>query len=129
MYPADRWHVELCRPVRTALCILAAIATMAMLAVPPDTMSLRLATGKRYARVTVYVPQRPEHRALVVHGFVGNDEGELIWERTSGVELDGERSKKQHIFEWPGPPPGLMEVRAEAIGICGSAQGAAFVGF
>jgi len=91
-------------------------------------VSLRVQTSSKFARVTVMVQPMPEHRGLVINGEVLDDEGAPTWSRSSFVQLDGYKSRMQHVIEWH-PSPGMLQVRADVIGVCGSAQGAAFVGW
>lgn len=114
--------------MKILLPLVAAIATLSMFAVPPR-VSVRAATGSKYARITAIVQPRPEHRALIITGTVIDDEGWAVWDRVSAVQLEGENSRRQHVFSWPGVAPGRLHVRAEVVGLCGSAEAVGMVGW
>jgi hypothetical protein len=97
---------------------------------------LRLATGRDLVRVTVIVQPHSDHRALLVSGavFSTNEDGESVpvWERTSGVQLEGASDKKAHSFEWQLPRAsgfdvGARTLRVQAAVVCASAESQAYI--
>jgi hypothetical protein len=93
---------------------------------------LRLATGREMVRVTVIVQPHSDHRALLVSGAVQNSDGDVTWERTSGVQLEGADSPKSHSFEWGLPRVNAFDVGArtltvQAAVVCASAESQAYI--
>jgi hypothetical protein len=93
---------------------------------------LRLATGREEVRIVVIVPRHADHRALLVSGATADSEGNVTWERTSGVELDGDQAPASHTFLWQLPKPNLADVGSrtltvQAAVVCASASGQAFI--
>jgi hypothetical protein len=97
---------------------------------------LRLATGREMVRVTVIVQPHSDHRALLVSGavFQVTEDGESVpvWERTSGVQLEGADSPKSHSFSWSLPRVNAYDVGArtltvQAAVVCASAESQAYI--
>jgi hypothetical protein len=118
--------------ITTAVCAMLAVIGWADVERP----ILRLATGREMVRVTVIVTPHADHRALLVSGavFVTNEEGESVpvWERTSGVQLEGASDKKSHSFEWNLPrangfDTGARTLRVQAAVVCASAESQAYI--
>jgi hypothetical protein len=93
---------------------------------------LRLATGRDLVRVTVIIQPDATYRALLVSGAVQNSDGDVTWERTSGVQLEGADSPKSHTFEWGLPRVNAFDVGArtltvQAAVVCASAEARSYV--
>jgi hypothetical protein len=93
---------------------------------------LRLATGREMVRVTVIIQPDATYRALLVSGAVQNSDGDVTWERTSGVQLEGADSPKSHTFEWGLPRVNAFDVGArtltvQAAVVCASAESQAYI--